>query len=295
MRSGYVVLSLAFAAVSTAFKPVVMLHGLDDNFGEFNDMITWINETHPGTHTWSIDMYNDAFSWIPLWTQAEKIADKISKTTQADPIYADGYHLMCHSQGAILCRATLQLMSDHNVDTFLSLAGPQMGIYGDIEGMNKIIPNVTVPYLYKLAYTAALQELAPIEYWHDPAHETEYLAGSWFVPVLNNIKGAAHTEKSPIAPSQFKANFLRVGKAVFFAGTADETIVPYHSSQFGFYDENLQIQDHTQREEYISDTFGLRSLDERGGLLFETGEGLTHMDWTHNRAVYDQFLEKYLS
>ena len=32
--------------------------------------------------------------------------------------------------GALICRALLELMEDHNVHTFISLSGPQAGQYG---------------------------------------------------------------------------------------------------------------------------------------------------------------------
>ena len=54
------------------------------------------------------------------------VKDAIRKLVAADPaLYADGYHLVCKSQGALTCRCVIESMDDHKVDTFVSLAGPQ--------------------------------------------------------------------------------------------------------------------------------------------------------------------------
>merc|ERR1719474_2393689 len=45
-------------------------------------------------------------------------------------IMSDGYNLVCHSQGALICRCLIEYLSDHNVRHFVSLAGPQEGVYG---------------------------------------------------------------------------------------------------------------------------------------------------------------------
>eukprot|EP00913_Durusdinium_trenchii_P020746 g19486.t1 len=39
--------------------------------------------------------------------------------------FQGGYNLLCHSQGALVCRAVLQVMENHPVLHFISLAGPQ--------------------------------------------------------------------------------------------------------------------------------------------------------------------------
>ena len=37
--------------------------------------------------------------------------------------YANGYHMVCKSQGGLTCRVVIEEMNDHNVSTFISLAG----------------------------------------------------------------------------------------------------------------------------------------------------------------------------
>ncbi|KNC70931.1 hypothetical protein SARC_16537 [Sphaeroforma arctica JP610] len=79
-------------------------------------------------------------SFHPLWKQAEGIKQYIRATIAADTTdsFSAGYHLVCHSQGALTCRAVVETMDDHHIHTFVSLAGPQMGIYGPYGPMKSI-------------------------------------------------------------------------------------------------------------------------------------------------------------
>jgi len=72
-------------------------------------------------------------SWVSLNYQLEHIASYIQDHIAADPtMYADGYHLVCHSQGGLTCRCLTEFMDDHNIDTLVSMAGPQMGVYDEV-------------------------------------------------------------------------------------------------------------------------------------------------------------------
>ncbi len=43
--------------------------------------------------------------------------------------FANGYHFLGHSQGGLMLRSVIQSMDDHNVNTFVSMAGVQLGMY----------------------------------------------------------------------------------------------------------------------------------------------------------------------
>ncbi|ETM02920.1 hypothetical protein L917_00794, partial [Phytophthora nicotianae] len=88
-----------------------------------------------------------------------------------------------------------------------------------------------------------------------------------------------------------KANFLKLEEAHFFASPADERIMPWQSSIFGRYSEvdtieeietkfmNLTIVNMNETLEYTSDTFGLKTLDERGGLFLHEVANVSHSCW----------------
>ncbi|KAG3169922.1 hypothetical protein PI126_g2603 [Phytophthora idaei] len=84
--------------------------------------------------------------------------------------------------------------------------------------------------------------------------------------------------------------------------------MPWQSSIFGRYSEvdtieeietqynNLTVVDMKDILEYTSDTFGLQTLDKRGGLFLHTAENISHKCWVEDEGdcvwsnVYDQYL-----
>ena len=50
---------------------------------------------------------------------------KLPRIRQKNSRFHQGYNLLCHSQGALVCRVAVQVMDHHRVVNFISLAGPQ--------------------------------------------------------------------------------------------------------------------------------------------------------------------------
>ena len=143
--------------------------------------------------------------------QATAIKQKILETKKEYPRekWADGINLVCHSQGALICRylvSTWDILNSGDFDemgmpvvTFVSLAGPQMGVnsYGDfLQQVNKFLEEVKdmsvsgfpvgklIYYLLsgladkklsvvnKILNTDAAQDrLSVAGYWHDRTDE----------------------------------------------------------------------------------------------------------------------------
>lgn len=45
---------------------------------------------------------------------------------------------------------------------------------------------------------------------------------------------------------------------------------------------------------YINDTFGLRTLDKRGGIEVYSIDGVEHTEWRQNQSVFDCCIEPWL-
>jgi hypothetical protein len=48
------------------------------------------------------------------------------------------------------------------------------------------------------------------------------------------------------------------------------------------------------QEFYKSDNFGLRSMDERGDLFFQTVDGVSHNDWIDKSEIYKEYVFPHL-
>ena len=275
---------LAFPVLVVAFKPVIMMHGVGSGAGEMATIARLLNETHPGTIATSLALYeNSPAAWDhDLKTQVAGVTDAIRKLVAADPaLYADGYHMVCKSQGALTCRAVIESMDDHNVDTFVSLAGPQGGVYGPdfFASFEKRIPflqNVTASAMWLVAYNFLGQKISVANIWRDPHHLDAYMKGNVFLPKYTTDSTA-----------QMKANFVRLKKAVFCVGSGpsfDGGIEPWQSAVFGAAGADGVIRPMEDQDFYKSDTFGLRSLHESGRLNFTVVPNATHGSWTGDEA-----------
>ncbi len=75
----------------------------------------------------ALPLFEVVDSYVSLRKQVDGIIRFISNISNSQPqVYGQGYHLVCHSQGALLCRCIAQEWDDHNISALLSLAGPQV-------------------------------------------------------------------------------------------------------------------------------------------------------------------------
>ena len=91
-------LLLQAIVAAAAYKPVIMMHGVGSDAGEMAKIARLLNETHPGTVTTSLALYeNSPAAWDhDLETQVAGVSAAIRKLVAADPaLYADGWHMVC--------------------------------------------------------------------------------------------------------------------------------------------------------------------------------------------------------
>jgi len=213
--------------------------------------------------------------------------DAVRKLVSAEPeIYQDGYHFVCKSQGGLTCRAVIEAMDDHNVLNFVSLAGPQSGVFGTafLSGL-KWLPEWLVDFvtdnLYIAAYTFLGQFTSVGDMWRDPNHLEKFLKDDKFIP--------KYTE---YATADMKSNFLKLQHAVFCVGSGpayDGGIEPWQTGAWGSVVDGVMLN-MTQRDFYINDTFGLRTLDETGRLNLTIVPNVTHGDWTFDERIIEKYV-----
>lgn len=276
--------------IAESYKPVILMHGVGDSASEMGTIASLLKEYHPGTVVTSLALYEGSpASWDHgLQTQVEGVAGAIRALVAADPkAYAEGYHLVCKSQGGLTCRCVIQFMADHRVDTFVSLAGPQDGVYGPdfFTSITKKIPllaDLTAKLMYLVAYNSLGQKISVGDIWRDPAQLQKYMSGNTFLPRYTDA-----------ATPAMRDNFLRIKKAVFCVGSGpayDGGIEPWQSGVFGGKDANGNMLTMQEQPFYTADTFGLRTLDQSGSVNLTIVSNVKHHDWDVDVALIKAYV-----
>ncbi|XP_062842007.1 lysosomal thioesterase PPT2 [Trichomycterus rosablanca] len=247
--------------------------------------LSLIFQSHPGTNVSVIDLFDRTASLEPLWKQVEGFKEAIYPIMQNA---AEGVHLLCYSQGGLICRGILSTLKDHNVHSFISLSSPQAGQYGDTDYLKYFFPQFVKSNLYHFCYTTLGQMFSICNYWNDPHHRDMYLNTSDYLALLNSER--PHPESAA-----WKQNFLQIRKLVLIGGPDDGVITPWQSSQFGFYDDNETVVEIKNQDVFLRDAFGLKTLYARGDLELCTVAGVEHIYWHSNETVYKSCIDKWLT
>ncbi|KAM4735836.1 lysosomal thioesterase PPT2-A-like [Anableps anableps] len=283
-----VLLLMLLASGSTdGYKPVIIVHGILDGPKQFVNLSMFIEKVHPGTNVSTISLYNNNKSLMPLWTQVRDFRKAIEDIMSEHP---EGIHLLCFSQGGLICRAVLSMSPNHNVHTFISLSSPLAGQYGDTDYLKKVFPECLKKTVYLLCYNKLGQNCcfcSICNYWNDPHHRACYLKGNTFLPLINGEMPHQHLE-------DWRENFLRIKKMVLIGGPDDGVITPWQSSLFGFYDSNETVVEMKNQMFYKNDAFGLKTLDAHGNISVCVQSGVKHTHWHSNFTVFTNCIERWL-
>lgn len=228
MRAATVVAAAVASLVATSasatvanetWTPVVLMHGINGSPHDFDTMVANLQKAHPGQQIFPLDVFSHALSFLPIWHQIPHITDEVRKLTAG----LDSYHLVCHSQGGIVCRALVETMTDHNVDNFVSLAGVQQGVRALPDSWAKFLPgwaqNLTDDEAYEILYSSLGQSISFGNYWRDPAPDArqKYLEFDALLPVLDNDPEVVAVPPTyALTPEERKSNFLKVKGTYFF-------------------------------------------------------------------------------
>ncbi|XP_070822792.1 lysosomal thioesterase PPT2-A-like [Chaetodon trifascialis] len=279
-------LLLVLAGVCTdGYKPVIIVHGIFDGPQQFKTLSLYISKTHPGTEVIVIDLYSNLASLKPMWKQVHDFRKAIDSIMRRSP---DGVHLLCFSQGGLICRAVLSTTPDHNVHTFISLSSPQAGQYGDTDYLKWVFPDCVKRTVFRICYNRLGQKVSLCDYWKDPHHISRYLQSNTFLAMLDGDR--PHNDMN-----EWRTNFLRIKKLVLIGGPDDGVITPWQSSHFGFYDSDENVVEMRNQEFYKNDTFGLKTLDARGAMAMCVFPGVKHVQWHSNFTVFRGCIESWLT
>nr|XP_022321646.1 lysosomal thioesterase PPT2-A-like isoform X2 [Crassostrea virginica] len=276
-------LTVPTKSIANQHKAVVFMHGIFGKSTESRMIEAFLKEVHPDTPFYSIALYQRIKSLAPLWKQVDIIRKEVEGIMNN---HSDGIHLICFSQGGLICRGILST-TQHNVDTFISLSSPLAGQYGDTSYLKYLFPNFLKSEIYKVFYSKTGQDLSIGNYWKDPHHLELYQKHSNFLAPLNN-----DTYTSEI--NDYKKNFLRLSRIVLIGGPDDGVITPWESSHFAFYDSNEKVVEFNQQRYFTEDSFGLKTLFNEGKIKIYVIPGVQHIHWHSNRTVFNSAILPWL-
>ena len=302
-------------------RPTFYMHGIAANGGTGDGL----RQCLASSYWHNLEAASDSASWTTsIPDTAAQMKDMIlTKVREESLDISDGINLICHSQGGVACRYLISTWHEHPIKAFVSLAGPQMGVQG-FGTLLSVLPQWVINMLSSTAINnAASQNHLPFaNYWHDrttEAQEVDFRRYSRALAPMNNEVplercqaggflnlgctpesngcarrlGSAGLCNYPGDESGFhkepliKDNFERLSHAVFLGSPADEAIVPWQSSVWGYYAAGSGANTkpaptfEAWDETYVhqQDLVPLQKMMDDGKLTIGIEEDALHNDW----------------
>ncbi|KAL4109181.1 hypothetical protein PRIC1_000884 [Phytophthora ramorum] len=262
--------SAANEAAEGAKLPVFFFHGATGN--TTNGAVIEANLTAETRPYVALDFCQNECSVRTALSEQVQMAIKqvreiIAKDTAA---YANGYHFLAHSQGGSVARGVVEEMDDHNVHSFISMAGDGNGNFFGPHASDAVPLQVLLKALGPYAIDAAdfdfakyaadstswkgkfqrdlielvttndvLQGKSSIANIINPPLDKAALA-NWlsinpFLPKVNNLQDCGTNATCTADQTRRKDNFVKLKAAHFFASPADDVQAPWESCLLGKY------------------------------------------------------------
>jgi len=272
------------------FRPVVIIHGLNDGAKTMTDLKDFITKHHPGTEVHIPALYEHKYSYENMWVQVAAFGEAIKKISDSSP---NGINIIGYSQGGLIGRAIIQTVADLNVHSFVALSSPLNGQYGDTSVVDRFLPSTTRALAYEFFYHLPLRyALSFANYWRDPYHLDMYATSCEFLAPLNDE--STNAPNGHAFQPEWRENFLKLSNLVLIGGEDDGVITPWQSALFGCYGDDLSILNMRDQEIYDEDVFGLKTLDEAGKIHEFMFSDVEHTTWHGNEDVFVTAIKPYL-
>lgn len=309
MRSTFTLLiplASAFAYVPKAFQsiqqhsftsapvqpPLIIWHGLGDSFDNpgIQGVAKLANETNPQTFVHVIRLGDDgradrsATFFGNLTEQLNQVCDQLANHPilgNVDEVNALGF-----SQGGQFLRAYVERCNKPRVRTLVTFGAQHNGIaeFQQCNGGDWVCQSANALLRAGTWSNFVQSRLVPAQYFRDPNDLDAYRESSNFLADVNNEREAKN--------SLYREKLSSLEKFVMYLFQNDTTVVPKESGWFA--EVNITTKEVTplrERKLYEEDWLGLKELDEREALVFESVEG-GHMQLDDN--VLTSMFKRYL-
>ena len=288
-------LSLHLPALISALEPealpLVIWHGLGDNFDNPNlqniaDLYTTL---YPSASTYIISLASSAtadrtatfLGHVPA--QIDLVCSQL--LSLPPPFSTSRLNLLGFSQGGQFLRALVETCPlPHHPATLMTFGSQHNGIWrflGECETADWACKTASSLLERNKWSPWAQKHIVPAQYFRDPADLDTYLLNSGFLADANN-------ERPESRNTTYAKNLARLERFVMFMFEDDTKVIPKESSWFDeVYEETGKVVKLRDRNLYKEDWLGLKKLDKKGGLVFETMPG-DHMQLDEG-VVMDAF------
>ncbi|KAL3657096.1 hypothetical protein V7S43_018009 [Phytophthora oleae] len=322
---------VAAGSVPDSELPVFFFHGVTGN--ATNGRNIKANLTAEGRVFVGLTFCENECSVQSVTAQIPLAIEEIRSIVKNDSRFDNGYHFVGHSQGGGIARAVVENMDDHKVHSLVSLAGMQNGMFYGPQAadvvplyimLNVLGPQLLTADVFNFSkYTTAdwrgkfqhdlavldanqtLQSKYSLMNMNREPVDSYFVANNKYLPYLNNLNQCGDDFQCKWDEIRRKANFLRLKSAHFFAGPNDGVVAPWQHSLLQRYTpvdsldeietkfEEFTVMEMEDTVEYKEDTYGLRSLDERGALHRTAVANVSHNCWIVDGVRFDANVECY--
>ncbi|KAI0071724.1 alpha/beta-hydrolase, partial [Panus rudis PR-1116 ss-1] len=263
-------------------RPLVIWHGLGDSYASpgMLEFIQLVKDKHPGlfVHSIYLDENLEEDQRAGWFGNVNEQVANVSIQLANIPELSGGFDAIGFSQGGQFLRAYVERYNSPPIHNLITFGSQHMGI----SDLPLCRPWDVFCHLARRAarggfYTEWAQEnLVQAQYFRDPDRLPLYLTSNKFLASINN-------EVDSAVNKTYSKNLSSLHKLVLVMFSEDKTVVPKESGWFGSYapaeEESRGMRwpwtDRTiiplrLQPIYIEDRIGLKTLDERGGVVLET-------------------------
>ena len=255
--------------------PLVIWHGLGDQFDAagLQDVASLVNQTVPGTTVHIIRLADTGSSdrtatfFGNLTEQVADVCEQLASHPElrnAPAINGIGF-----SQGGQFLRAYVERCNNPPMYNLVTFGSQHNGIseFETCSSPSDWTCHSANALLRSGAWTNFVQSrLVPAQYFRDPESLDKYLDHSNFLADINNERSLKNVT--------YKKNLASLNKFVMYLFKEDTTVIPRESGWFAEVNRTRQtVTPLRERDIYKEDWLGLKSLDEKGGLVFDVLEG----------------------
>jgi palmitoyl-protein thioesterase len=255
--------------------PLVIWHGLGDRFDAdgLKEVAALADEVNPGTYVHIIRLADDgaADRTASFFGNLTEQIDVVCKQLASDPILstAPAIDAIGFSQGGQFLRGYVERCNNPPVRNLVTFGSQHNGIaeFQKCKSAVDLACQAANALLRAGTWSSFVQgRLVPAQYFRNLDELDSYLVSSNYLADINNERALKNRN--------YKENLSSLNKFVMFIFKNDTTVIPKESGWFAEVNTTSgQVTLLRDRPIYKEDWLGLKTLDEKGSLVFETLKG----------------------